>query len=72
MTGAGTGQLLASTLHGPTWLTGGTAGPEGSAIGLAVLAISFPIFSRLSPILGSAQESAGRIPRGHPTSAEIK
>jgi len=43
------GQLLASVLHGPQWLTGGMAGPEGSTIGLALLLISFPIFARLSP-----------------------
>ena len=66
------GQLLASTLHGPTWLTGGTAGPEGSAIGLAVLVISFPIFSRFSPILASERESAGLISRGDPTTSETK
>lgn len=41
------GQLLSSKLHVPAWLTGGTASPEGSAIGLAVLAISFPILAKL-------------------------
>lgn len=54
----GKGQLLASILHGPRWLTGGRAGPEGSAIGLAVLLISFPIFAKLSPALRSEQENA--------------
>ncbi len=29
--------LLHSSLHGATWLTGGSAGPEGSAVGLCVL-----------------------------------
>ena len=44
------GQLLHAVLHGPTWLTGGSAGPEGSAIGLAVLVLSFPLFSKLFPV----------------------
>ena len=34
------GSLLNSSLHGRTWLTGGSAGPEGSAIGLCVLAVA--------------------------------
>lgn len=44
------GQLLRAALHGPAWLTGGAAGPEGSVIGLAVLILSFPVFSALFPI----------------------
>jgi uncharacterized protein len=43
------GQLLHADLHGAAWLTGGPAGPEGSAIGLAVLILSFPLFSKLFP-----------------------
>jgi CAAX protease family protein len=35
------GVLLHSALHGHTWLTGGSAGPEGSAVGLAVLIAAF-------------------------------
>jgi hypothetical protein len=31
--------LLNSTFHGPTWLTGGTVGPEGSVFAFAVLVI---------------------------------
>jgi membrane protease YdiL (CAAX protease family) len=42
-----TGQLLRSSLRGPTWLTGGSAGPEGSAVGLAVLIVSFCFFPKL-------------------------
>lgn len=38
------GHLLQSSLHGPTWLTGGSAGPEGSAIGLVVLAAAVCVF----------------------------
>lgn len=31
------GHLLRSEFHGPTWLTGGSIGPEGSALAFAVL-----------------------------------
>lgn len=34
------GHLLNSSFHGPTWLTGGTVGPEGSAFVFVVLALS--------------------------------
>lgn len=44
------GHLLHATLHGATWLTGGSAGPEGSAIGLTVLILSFPLFSKMFPV----------------------
>lgn len=43
------GQLLHAGLHGPRWLTGGAVGPEGSAIGFAVILLSFVAFSRLFP-----------------------
>jgi membrane protease YdiL (CAAX protease family) len=33
------GHLLNSTFHGPTWLTGGSVGPEGSAFALVVLVV---------------------------------
>jgi uncharacterized protein len=33
------GHLLNSAFHGPTWLTGGTVGPEGSVFAFAVLVI---------------------------------
>ena len=34
------GHLLAASLHGPRWLTGGSVGPEGSAFSFAVLAVT--------------------------------
>ena len=43
------GALLRSTLSGPTWLTGGSDGPEGSILGLAVLLGSFLLFRVLFP-----------------------
>jgi uncharacterized protein len=36
-----TGHLLNSSFHGPRWLTGGTIGPEGSALAFVVLGIAF-------------------------------
>jgi uncharacterized protein len=36
-----TGHLLASRLTGPSWLSGGDAGPEGSALALPVFALLF-------------------------------
>ncbi len=34
-----TGHLTAASLHGPAWLTGGSVGPEGSALVFAVIAL---------------------------------
>ncbi len=33
----GTGRLLNTSVHGPNWLTGGSAGPEGSVVAFFVL-----------------------------------
>ena len=45
-----TGHLLASRLTGPSWLSGGDAGPEGSALALPVfvvlLALLWLVYSR--------------------------
>jgi membrane protease YdiL (CAAX protease family) len=41
------GHLLASSFHGPAWLTGGTVGPEGSAFDFVVMAILFVVFDRV-------------------------
>ena len=35
------GHMLNSSFHGPRWLTGGTIGPEGSALAFVVMAIAF-------------------------------
>jgi len=42
---AAKGHLFNPTFTGPAWLTGGTAGPEGSWLSLALLAILWIIFS---------------------------
>lgn len=41
------GHLLASSFHGPAWLTGGTVGPEGSAFDFLIMAIAFVVFDRV-------------------------
>ena len=43
------GHLLNSSFHGPRWLTGGTIGPEGSAIDFLVIAVAFIAFAKLYP-----------------------
>lgn len=35
----GVGRFLNSSVHGPTWLTGGSAGPEGSVFAILVLPV---------------------------------
>jgi membrane protease YdiL (CAAX protease family) len=43
------GHLSSATLAGPTWLTGGTAGPEASVFDFVVLLLFFYGFHRLFP-----------------------
>jgi uncharacterized protein len=43
------GHLLNSSLHGPVWLTGGSVGPEGSALCFVVLALLWIAFDRVYP-----------------------
>ena len=43
------GHLSNATLAGPAWLTGGSAGPEGSVCDFAMLLIFFYVFHRLYP-----------------------
>ena len=40
---------LDATLHGPTWLTGGTVGPEASVFDFILLFILFYVIHRLYP-----------------------
>jgi membrane protease YdiL (CAAX protease family) len=42
-----TGHLLNSSLHGPRWLTGGTVGPEGSALDFVCTLLALAIFAWL-------------------------
>lgn len=41
------GHLLASSFHGPRWLTGGAVGPEGSAFDFVIMALLFIVFDRV-------------------------
>ena len=43
------GHLLNSSFHGPTWLTGGSVGPEGSLLVFAVMAALWVLFDRVYP-----------------------
>jgi len=49
------GHLLKSDFHGPTWLTGGTVGPEGSLFVFAVLGVSALVFHFLFPAAKQAR-----------------
>jgi membrane protease YdiL (CAAX protease family) len=48
------GHLSSATLAGPTWLSGGTAGPEASIFDFLMLLIFFYIFHRLYPTAPTA------------------
>jgi membrane protease YdiL (CAAX protease family) len=43
------GHLSNATLAGPTWLTGGSAGPEASVCDFTMLLIFFYVFHRVYP-----------------------
>jgi membrane protease YdiL (CAAX protease family) len=40
------GHLLKSSFHGPTWLTGGVVGPEGSLLCFVVIALTWAAFAK--------------------------
>jgi uncharacterized protein len=52
------GHLSNATLRGPVWLTGGTAGPEASALDFLVLAVFFYVFHRLFPAKPTTNQPA--------------
>ncbi len=43
------GHLLSSSLHGATWLSGGTVGPEGSVFCFVVIGLAWAAFDRVYP-----------------------
>lgn len=57
------GHLLNSSFHGPTWLTGGTVGPEASVMAFVVVGAAAVIFARVYPAKEEhsavVQDSAG-------------
>jgi uncharacterized protein len=53
------GHLSNATLHGPVWLTGGSAGPEASVFDFLVLGVFFFVFPRLFPAKAPTNQAAG-------------
>jgi hypothetical protein len=53
------GHLLNSSFHGPTWLTGGTVGPEGSVMAFVAVGIAAAIFAVVYPPLDVPATVAG-------------
>jgi len=53
------GHLSNSVLHGPTWLTGGTVGPEGSVFCFLTLALQFLVVNWLFPAKKQTLEVRG-------------
>jgi uncharacterized protein len=47
--GIAPGHLLHSSFHGPSWLTGGSVGPEGSAFLFVLLVLLWVAFDRVYP-----------------------
>jgi membrane protease YdiL (CAAX protease family) len=52
------GGLLRSVAHGPTWLTGGAVGPEGSVIALLINGLAIVYIARASWIRPTADAGA--------------
>lgn len=48
------GGLLSTTAHGPAWLSGGTAGPEGSVVALVVEGMAILVFAHARWITSSS------------------
>ena len=49
------GHLSSATLAGPTWLTGGTAGPEASVFDFLILLLFFYVVHRLYPPIAESK-----------------
>jgi uncharacterized protein len=43
------GHLLSASLHGPSWLSGGAVGPEGSVLLFVLVALLWIVFDRVYP-----------------------
>ena len=53
------GRLFSATFHGSNWLTGGSVGPEGSYLVLAVLALGALGIHLLFPRPSAAHNHSG-------------
>jgi membrane protease YdiL (CAAX protease family) len=53
------GHLLSSSLHGSAWITGGSVGPEGSALCFVVIAVVWLAFARMYPAVKVGATSRG-------------
>jgi membrane protease YdiL (CAAX protease family) len=51
------GHLLSSSFHGPSWLTGGSVGPEGSVLCFVLIGLVWVAFDRMYPSTAQAQAS---------------
>ncbi len=60
------GQLLHSSLHGPAWLTGGSIGPEGSALEFVIILATFGLVAWLYPARNAGAKGGTRTPTGYP------
>ncbi len=63
------GHLLNSSFHGPRWLTGGSVGPEGSALVFVIIAAMLVVFDRLYPKVHFPLVVPGRPTPGSASSA---
>ena len=54
------GHLSNATLHGPTWLTGGTVGPEGSIFSFITMAAAAFFIHKAFPACNPAREAPGQ------------
>jgi uncharacterized protein len=52
---AASGVLLTSSFHGPSWLTGGSVGPEASVFSIVVLGLAIVLFHFLYPQASPSQ-----------------
>ena len=53
------GHLSSATLHGPAWLTGGTAGPEGSLFSFVTIALAALYIHKVFPAKPKAASKQG-------------
>jgi hypothetical protein len=59
------GHLSGASLRGPTWLTGGSVGPEGSIFCFLLIALMFAVFPLVFP--AAPREGRATLPGGHET-----